>query len=56
MDNNNVTSILCLIMQCKPYIVELPPTMEVYNKKNVAIALLALHICIHLINSLTIVE
>ena len=53
-----MTSMPCLIMQCKSYIVELPPTIEAYNKKYVAIALLALHICIHLliINSLTIVE
>jgi len=47
-------SMPCLIMQYKPYIVELPPTKEAYN--NTAIALLVLYICIHLINSLTIVE
>ena len=46
-----MTSMPCLIMQYKPYIVELPLTKESYNKKYVAIALLAL---IHLINSLTI--
>ena len=28
VDNNNVTRMPCLIMQYKPYIVELPPTME----------------------------
>ena len=47
-----MTSMPCLIMQYKPYIVELPPIKEAY----VAIALLALYICIHLMNSLTIVE
>ena len=28
VDNNNVTRMPCLIMQYKPYIVELLPTME----------------------------
>ena len=48
-------SMPCLIMQYKPYIVELPPTKEAYNtdckKKYVAIALLGLHICIHLFSN-----
>ena len=38
VDNNNMTSMPCLIMQYKPYIVELPPTKEAYNtdcKKNI---------------------
>ena len=31
VDNNNMTRMPCLIMQYKPYIVELPPTKEAYN-------------------------
>ena len=49
-----MTSMSCLIMQYKPYIVELPPAKEAYN--NLAIALLVLYICIHLTNGLTIVK
>ena len=53
-----MTSMPYLIMQYKPYIVELPcaPTKEAYFKQYVAIALLALYIYIHLINTLTLVE
>jgi len=33
VDNDNMTSMLCLIMQHKPSIVELSPTKEAYNNK-----------------------
>ena len=33
MNNNNMMSMSCLIMQYKPYIVELPPTKEADLKK-----------------------
>ena len=43
-----MTSIPCLIMQYKPYVVELPHTKEA---DFIVIALLVLYICIHLINN-----